>query len=195
MTRRYSLARDLSEMQQMLERLPEYLLGDKLTLPLAANFSRRSALPQLSLGNLLLRRRRLRCLRDTLNPRQQERLAAELERHDALQGEWTLHYGNKLRGELPARLRQMRPFFRDCQDDPSGCASAYPPEALRRTLIQEILLAINEFEYDQRETVAGVAEADRALRRLLKPGEFIWAPELRTVYPSGEFWWLFGWPA
>lgn len=195
MTRRYSLERDLGELERMVARLPDYLLSEKFSLPLAAGFSPRSTLPQLSLGHLLLRRRRLHGLRDKLHPQQQARLDATRDRHSALQREWTVHYGKKLRLELPARLRQMAPFFRDCQDDPAACAAAYPPEALRRTLAQEIMLALDEFDYGGSDSLALVKATDHTLRQLIMAGDFIWAPGLASAYPREEFWWLYGRPA
>ena len=118
MTRQVSLERDLSELEAMAERLQDYVLGDKLFLPLTVSYARRSATPQLSAGAMLLRRRRLTCLRESLSPTQCKRLEAALDQHDALQGEWRLHYEKKLTREIPSRIRQMGAFFRDCKDSP-----------------------------------------------------------------------------
>ncbi len=195
MSQEYSLARDLAELEGMVERLADYALGDRLYLPLAAGYSRRSTTPQLTIGALLLRRRRLSRLRPSLNPKQQARLDSALARHDAVQSEWSLHYENKLKQEVPARLKQMTGFFRDCQENPTGCASAYPPEALRRTIVQEILLAMDEFAYDKRELMAGVERTDIALRRLLHADVFLWSATLKPVYSPSVFWWLYSRPA
>ncbi|MCY3779214.1 MAG: hypothetical protein OXG78_02805 [Chloroflexi bacterium] len=195
MSREYSLERDLAELEQMAERLEEYILSERLYLPLSAGYARSSTLPQLSIGMLLLRRRRLKGLRASLNPAQQKRLDAALQQHDAVQREWTVHYEHKLKGELPARLKQMRAFFRDCQDNPTGCASAYPPEALRRAIVQEILLALEEFGYERRDITPGVEQTDIALRRLVRSAGFIWSSLLKPLYPPSEFWWLFARPA
>ena len=187
----YSLARDLAELEHMLERLNEYVLGDRLYLPFAANFARRSTAPQLTLGALLLRRRRLRQLRPSASSDQQLRLDAALARHHAVQNEWTLHYENKLKEEVPARLKQMGSFFHECQENPTGCAAAYPQAALRRTIVQEILLAMDEFGYDKRVLTASVERTDIALRRLLQADAFIWSAALRPLYPRRDFWWLY----
>lgn len=194
MSQFFSLKRDLAELEQMTERIEDYLVGDKLFLPLAGNYSRKATMPQLTLGALLLRRRRLETLRSTLELKLQRRLDAALARHDAAQSEWTLHYGDKLRQEAPARARQMRAFFRDCQENPAGCAAAYPAEALRRTLVQESLLAMDEFGYDKRDILPAVTQTDTALRRILKPGPFIWSPLCQAAYPSRVFWWLYSVP-
>ena len=195
MSRRYSIERDLTELEQMTERLEEYVLGDNLYLPLSAGYSRASATPQLSAGAMLLRRRRLKGLRASFKPGQHKRLDVALARHDSIQREWTLHYESKLKREVPARLKQMRPFFRDCQDAPTSCAAAYPPEALRRTITQEILLALDEFNYNSLDLLANLERTDKALRRLLHAGDFIWSARLKPYYPRSQFWWLFASPA
>ena len=191
---RYSLARDLGELERMVERLGDYLLGDAMYLPVGGGFFRGSSSPQMTIGALLLRRRRLSHLRAKLKRAEGLRLDAALAQHDDLQREWSLHYEKKLLREVPSRLRVMAGFFRECSESPRDCAGAYPVEALRRTIVQEILMAIGEFGYDKSEAIASLRPADQALRRILHAGEFIWSPQLEAVYPSVTFWWLYGSP-
>ncbi len=195
MSAKYVLDRDLSELEQMAERLREYLLGDALYMPIGGGFFRASTTPQLTLGAALLRRRRLSLLRASLNLPQQSRLDAALGQHDSVHGEWTVHYEKKLKQEAPSRLKLMRAFFRDCSESPRDCGAAYPVEALRRTIVQEILLAMDELAYDKGELMAQVQQTDVALRRLLHAGAFIWSVGLEAVYPRSTFWWLHGSPA
>ena len=195
MSARYSLTRDLDEFERMVERLDDYLLGDAMYLPVGGGFFRGSTTPQMTLGALLLRRRRLSRLRAKLKRTDGFRLDDALAQHDDLQREWTLHYEQKLQREVPMRLKLMAAFFRECSDNPRECAGAYAVEALRRTIVQEILDAMDDFGYDKRETTAGVQRADQALRQLLHAGEFIWSPLLEPVYPRETFWWLYGRPA
>ena len=194
MSSRYSLERDLDELEQMVERLGDYLLGDAMYLPVSGGFFRGSSTPQMTIGALLLRRRRLAHLRNKLNPSDQSRLDSALAQHDNLQREWTLHYEKKLKREVPMRLKVMAGFFRECSENPRDCASAYPIETLRRTIVQEILLALDEFGYDESDVTAAVQQADHALRRFLHAGDFIWSPQLEPVYPRASFWWLYGSP-
>jgi hypothetical protein len=194
MTAKYVLERDLSELEQMTDRLRDYVLGDALYIPIGAGFFRSSTTPQLTTGALLLRRRRLLRLRASLNSQQQSRLDAALTRHDSVQGEWTVHYEAKLKQEAPSRLKLMRAFFRDCSESPRDCGAAYPVEALRRTIVQEILLAMDEFGYVKRELMPQAQQTDIALRRILHAGDFIWSVELGVVYPRADFWWLYGSP-
>lgn len=194
MSSRYSIGRDLDELEQMIERLADYLLGDAMYLPLSGGFFRGSSRPQMTIGALLLRRRRLMLLRAKLKRADGLRLDAALDQHDGTQGEWTLHYEKKLRREVPMRLNLMAGFFRECSENPRDCASAYAVEALRRAIVQEILMAMDEFAYDKSELTGAVRLADQALRRILSAGAFIWSPLLEAVYPRAGFWWLYGSP-
>lgn len=194
MSARYSLARDLDELEQMVERLGDYLLGDAMYLPVSGSFFRASSSPQMTIGALLLRRRRLSQLRPKLKRADGFRLDAALANHGKLRREWTLRYERKLLREIPSRLKVMAGFFRECGENPRDCAGAYPIEALRRTVAQEILMSMDEFGYDKSGAVASLRPADQALRRILRAGEFIWAPQLAPVYPSADFWWLYATP-
>ena len=194
MSNRYSLERDLDELERMVERLGDYLLGDAMYLPVGGGFFRGASTPQMTIGALLLRRRRLTRLRAKLKRKDGSRLDAAITQHEKLRREWTLHYEKKLQREVPMRLKLMAGFFRECSENPRDCAGAYPVEALRRTIVQEILIAMEEFGCDKRESAAAVGQADQALRRLLQAGEFIWSPMLEMVYPKAKFWWLYGCP-
>lgn len=193
MSAKYDLERDLSQLERMTESLPDYLLGDAIYMPVGG-FFRASTMPQLTLGALLLRRRRLSELCSSLKRSQAARLDAALGLHDQAQAEWTVHYEKKLKQEVPSRLKVMRGFFADCNESPRDCAPAYPVEALRRTVVQEILLALDEFGYDPSELTARAQPTDTALRRVLRAGDFIWSQRLTAVYPRETFWWLYGSP-
>lgn len=195
MSANYSLKRDLQELLEMSGKLGEYLLGDALYMPVGGGFFRGSTTPQLTIGSFLLRRRRLSQLRGEMNPAQLAKLDSVLARHDALQREWRLHYEKKLNREVPSRLKVMVAFFRECGESPRDCASAYPVEAMRRTIVQEILLAMDVFNYDASNLAAGAQRTDLALRRLLHSGAFVWSSQLEAIYPRNVFWWLYGRPA
>lgn len=193
MSANYSIKRDLIELINMSRKLKEYILGDALYMPVGGGFFRGNT-PDLTIGAFLLRRRRLTLLRDRLELEAQAELDAALAQHDSLQGGWRLHYERKLAREVISRLKLIGAFIRDCAENPRDCASAYPVEAMRRTILGEILLAMDEFDYDRRELMTRIHHADAALRRYFRPGPFIWAAELEAVYSSESFWWLYGLP-
>ncbi len=179
----------------MSGKLRDYLLGDALYGPVGGGFLRGSGSPQLIIGALLLRRRRLSLLRDSLEAAAQAQLDAALDHHDTIQREWTLHYEKKLRQEASSRLKLLAAFIRDCGERPRDCAGAYPVEAMRRTITQEIMLAMDEFAYDKGESLSEAGRIDAGLRRHFNAGEFIWDPRLASVYLRAMFWWLYGKPA
>ena len=194
MSAKYSLKRDLDELINMSHKLKEYILGDALYMPVGGGFIRGST-PDLTIGAFLLRRRRLHLLRDRLDTEAQAALDETLSRHDDLQRGWRVHYEKKLAREVKSRLKLIGAYLRDCAENPRDCAPAYPVEAMRRTIMQEILLAMDEFDYDKSAVMAGIQRADAALRRYFRPGSFIWATELANRYiPSEAFWWLYGTP-
>ena len=195
MSSNYSLKRDLEELAQMDDKLHEYILGDALYMPVSGGFFRGSSTPQLTTGAFLLRRRRLSQLRDELDAAAQAQLDATLAQHDDIQREWRMHYEKKLQQEVDSRLKMMVAFFRECSESPRDCAAAYPVEAMRRTIVQEILLAMDEFDYDKSELMPNVRHCDAGLRRHLRPCEFIWSAQLEAVYARESFWWLYGSPA
>ncbi|MCY4072879.1 MAG: hypothetical protein OXG60_16420 [Chloroflexi bacterium] len=194
MSSTYSLNRDLQEFAQMGDKLHEYMLGDALYMPVSGGFFGGSSTPQLTTGAFLLRRRRLSLLQESLDAPQRALLDASMKQHADIQQEWRLHYEKKLRQEVNARLKLMAAFFRECSESPRDCAAAYPVEAMRRTIVQEILLAMDEFDYDKDELLPKVQHCDASLRLHLKAGEFIWSAKLESVYPRTVFWWLFARP-
>ncbi|MCY4021254.1 MAG: hypothetical protein OXG39_17745 [Chloroflexi bacterium] len=194
MSSNYAIKRDLEELVQMSDKLHEYMLSDALYMPVSGGFFRGSSTPQLTTGAFLLRRRRLSRLRESLDAGQRALLDATLKQHDDMQREWRLHYEKKLQQEVNSRLKMMVAFFRECSESPRDCAAAYPVEAMRRTIVQEILLAMDEFDYDKSELLPKVQHCDAGLRQYLRPSAFIWAPLLEPLYPRAIFWWLFARP-
>lgn len=189
MSANYSLARDLRELARMSDSLDAYLPGNALYMRVGAG-----DMPQLTAGAFLLRSRRLGHFRGRMNPSQQAALDKALAQHDAQRREWRLHYEKKLQREVLSRLRAMRAFFGECAENLRGCAAAYPAEAMRRTLMQEILIAMDDFGYDKAELMPAVHQSDRALRRYVRPDAFIWSPQLEAVYRREPFWWLYARP-
>ena len=189
MAANYSLARDLHELAGMGASLGAYLPGSELYMRVGAG-----NMPPLTVGAFLLRLRRLGHFRGRMNLSQQAALDKARAQHDARRQEWSLHYEKKLKREVASRLRAMRAFFDECAESMRGCAAAYPAEAMRRTLAQEILIAMDGLGYDKGDLMPAVHQSDRALRRYVRVGAFIWSPKLEAVYPRHPFWWLYARP-
>jgi hypothetical protein len=191
----YNLDKDLREAEAMADRLVPYVYEDHLYGNIGSGgMIAGSNTPSLTLGALLMRLRRLHTLEDRMTDSQRATLAKISEQHERVRKEWTLHYGNKLVQEATSRLKQIMQYIQECREDPRACASSYLPEALRRTIVQEIADTMNRYDMPSAELDNSIRTADSGLRRYIAPSDFIWAKELQPVYPQSPFWWLYAKP-
>lgn len=185
----FTIERDLNEAQAMCKALIPYVYEDTLYGKLGGS------LPSLTLGALLMRLRRLRFLRDKMSSAQLEKLAAAESQHKAVLNEWRLNYEKKLVREAISRLDAIKPYFDEWHDNARAAANAYLPEALRRTIVQEIIATLETLRVENDDLWVKQRKIDTDLRRLLRPSEFIWAQALEPVYPAEVFWWLYHKPS
>jgi hypothetical protein len=77
---------------------------------------------------------------------------------------------------------------------PRLCANVYLPEALRRTVVQELSLALQDSYADTKELAEKMRGTDSRLKRYIQPADFIWDKALEPVYPREQFSWLYARP-
>jgi hypothetical protein len=188
---RLDLAGDLQDALDMANGLAEYLRGSQLYGSIGGGLFSSGKKPALTLGALLMRLRRLRALQEQLSPAQQAVLHQVEAIHTEMRGKWRMHYDDKLMREAHSRLDAMRTFFEECAQSPRQCAGAYLPEALRRTVAQEISLVLDADETLSEDLVKKMRDIDSRLRRYVRASAFVWAEELSEVYPKDVFWWLY----
>jgi hypothetical protein len=189
----YSIDRDLSEAKALADHLVPYVYENELYGSIGGMFGSGS-MPRLTIGGLLLRLNRLHALEDRLTDAQKEQLAATDAQRQNVRQEWTMHYNEKLIQEANSRLKLIERFFEDCVDDPRTCASNYPPEAMRRTIVEEIVKALRRDGLLTTELERAAGKVDSQLRRFVQPSGFSWASALQPVYPKDEYWWLYAQP-
>lgn len=197
MSEYYSIDQDLREAKAMIESLERYLPQNQLygTVGTGGFFSGGN-MPSLTVGAVLMRLRRLDALYDQLSIEQRRQYDALRNQHDAIKSDKVGSYQHKLNWEANSRLDAMRGFFDECTANPKLCPRVYLPEVLRRTLVEEVLIAIgDDLNDEENEVYAGLKKKVRAtdarFKRFLKPNEFIWAKELIPAYDEKRFWWLY----
>jgi hypothetical protein len=192
----YSIDQDLKEAEAMAKALDDYIRDDQLYGQVGGGgLFGGGSMPSLTVGALLMRLRRLRALQDQMNESQRSRMAAIEQQHEAVRREWRNFYEAKLLKEANSRLDAMKTFFEECVESPRSCAGNYLPEALRRTIVQEILLTMPDLNMKSADLDTKVRGTDSRLRRFVQPSDFIWSPDLQAVYPKETFWWLYNKPS
>lgn len=189
----YNIDQDLKEAEAMARNLVPYVHQEPLYGSAGTGgFFSLSSLPSLTVGALLLRIRRLHALRDQLSDEQTTRLQTVVHRNEEVLDEWRVHYHKKMRREAVSRLKAMDTFFEECRNDPKLCPRVYGPEVTRRTIVQELLDAMQEMNVDRGDELDNLLRrADASLRSVVKDTAFIWDPMLEPVYPRSAFWWLY----
>lgn len=187
----YHLDRDLEEAREMALGLEEYVRGENLYGTVSGMYASDPDVPSLTIGNLLMRLRRLKVLEGEMSPEQRAILTEAEAEHDRVRQEWVTHYIGKASNEVGARLRSITAFFAECEDAPENCAANYLPEARRRTVVQEIIDALQQHNLPDSGMDKSIKNVDSQLRRFIQPGAFIWDERLRPVYPHPAFWWLY----
>lgn len=190
----YALADDLSEAEAMGKALERYLKNDVLYDTIGGGIFGSGSMPALTLGAFVMRLRRLRVLFDQLTEPQRRSLEAlDALNAGALENKRT-RYEKKIVYEANSRLKAMAMFFEECRANPRGCASIYKPEALRRTVIEEIRLVMAEQHMESAELEEGLRKTDSRLRGVAPKSGFLWDAQLQPAYPESRFWWLYALP-
>ncbi|GAB4527151.1 MAG: hypothetical protein OHK0046_44590 [Anaerolineae bacterium] len=189
----YSFDQDLREAEAMVKSLVPYIHQEPLYGSVGGlGFFMSGSMPSLTTGSLLMRIRRLNALRDQLDADQQQRLEVIEMRNADVYSEWQSHYDKKLVREVHSRLDAMQTFFEECAANPRTCAQNYRPEASRRTIVQEVLIAMENLNVPVEEDLQNKLRAvDSRLRRFVQPDDFLWSETLKPAYDEGTFWWLY----
>ncbi|MEO8611013.1 MAG: hypothetical protein ABI690_24160 [Chloroflexota bacterium] len=179
----FSVERDLKELQTMAAALVPYVYEDELYGRVGMN------MPSLTVGAVLLRLHRLRALASRLTPEQLSILEQAEAEMQTVRREWTSHFEKKLTREAEARMRDILTYLREAKESPRTGDNGYLLEAVRRTIVQELLDAMPD---DARKSeIVKAAEVDSGLRRSVFDSDFIWTKDLEPVYPAETYWWLY----
>lgn len=187
----YNIFNDLHELQQMTGALKGYLRRDALYGTVGGGFFTGAGIPNFTIGTILLRLRRLHILGGMLDERRRGQLVAAQARHDEVRAANERRYVERLAHEAHSRLDAMKTFFEECREDPKLCPRIYTPEAFRRTVVAEVLAALDEAGYASEDLTQKVRATDRRLHGYVQATPFIWDDLLLPAYPERDFWWLY----
>lgn len=184
------LRQDLKILEAMSAEMDDYLRSETLFWPLPD-----SSLPRLTLGGFLMRQARLVKLRDLLEPGDQARLDAAIERFNEALDEKIVRFEQHAHEELHARLRQWSEYLRDLSKESFTAGDYYSSAVQTRVMIEALVdkLKIPPYEFDER-VLPEIVAYDRALRNYWRPGDFVYPVEWQPAYPRAEYWWLYGRP-
>jgi hypothetical protein len=174
-------------LQAGVPELESYLLSEVLYWPLDAKSPPgERPYPRLTLGGLLLARERARAL--PLSSSQQTELQTLDEQIEAAKTRWRFAWGKKATQSFQARLDLWRNFLEDYKEKPENNANRYSYEVERRVMLHLLTPEIMELQQAYRDMLAGL---DMRLRRMLRPGDFIWDPQIASGFPADEYWYLY----
>jgi hypothetical protein len=154
-----------------MQALSDYLLSKELFYPLEGD------LPRLTIGNLVLARRRVEATgTDVLFPQ-----------IDTIKEKWRVAWGQKASREIHTRLELWRNFLDEYRSSPDNNADRYPVEVRYRVILQ--LIAEEADSTPELELLPGL---DSMLKSSWLPGEFVWEKKVAGGFDRIQFWFLFG---
>ena len=189
----YSLDEDLHEAEEMVKGLVPYLESNEVYGKVGGGgIFGGGNMPALTAGALEMRLRRLEALRGEMSPGQQSRLKALQHQLTDTLTDWQAHYERKLLREANSRLDAMRTFFQEASDNPAQSVGIFKPEVLRRTIVEEIRLALDRMNVHSEELDKKVRMTDSRLKGVaVQQVDFQWSPLLEPIYPQKDYWWLY----
>lgn len=156
--------------------LESYLLSKELYWITSA---RTPDFTQVTLGALLLVRERLRGWRAP-------GLAEPSMQMDAVRLKWRAAWDEKARRELRARSELWKDYLAEVRHASAESVRQYPYQVRLRAILALLLRELREPPPDF------LAAIDSGLRRVFRPGAFVWDTELEWNFPQDSFWFLYG---
>jgi hypothetical protein len=188
------IARDATLCEAMADEMEDYLKSNELFWEPNRRRPGGADLPKLTLGGLLLARRRLETLHDRLTPEQLQaltRVGRELAFHKS---QWRVRYQTKLARDLRSRLDAWAWYLDDCRQQGESAIVHYPRQVETRVKIDLLLDEAAEVGLDAEESRQRQVALDERLQSDFCPDDFCWLDPLAAGFPADRFWYLYGKP-
>lgn len=178
-----SAENDLAALRAFLPEFESYLKSDTLFWTVSAN------LPALTVGGLLLARRRLEAWRaaDQLSQAQMQEFDQLDGQASLLFNQWPVNIEKKAVKEFHSRLNVWADALTDLGD---GYATAVTPR-----VYLGLLAPLVGRQAEGAALQSRLSGLDARLRSKITPGAFVWDAALTRAFPTPEFWYLYGKPS
>jgi hypothetical protein len=179
---------DLRYLKAGADELENYLLSDDIFWPVDIRPpAGQPGYPQLTLGGLLLARKRL--IAYDKSPKEAEDVEKLITNMDAVRSNWRVAWERKAGRSFGVRLKMWRDFIEEYRQGPLDNADRYPYEVRLRTM-----LALLKTEGGGQASAEAdlLAILDKFLDTVLITDGFVWEPELQMGFPENIYWYLYG---
>lgn len=139
----------------------------------------KTSIPPLTPGNLLLAKYRLTQIND-------ENLTKVFELIDSIIQKRKSAWNKKIKSELSMRLNQWQSIVDEIVD--AGEVDHSYRYNVRVRVILELLQG--DLPFDNEDMLDRLSILDHAIKSLIPPGDFIWEPDLASLFPADKFGYL-----
>jgi len=179
---------DLRYLQSGVGELENYLLSEDIFWPVDIRPpAGEPGYPQLTLGGLLLARKRLTAYNKS--PKQATDVDKITAAMDTVRSNWRVAWERKAARSFGVRLKMWRDFIEEYRHGPLDNADRYAYEVRLRTMLA---LLKTEGGGQVSAEVDLLALLDKFLDNVMIPNGFVWEPELQMGFPENIYWYLYG---
>ncbi|MEZ4517352.1 MAG: hypothetical protein R3C44_11140 [Chloroflexota bacterium] len=190
MTEQEVLNRELAVMQAMAAHIEGYLASDVTRWDMGV-----AGMPPMTIGGILMRRRRLDALDARLTPEQRRIRDETNQQFDEALVEKVVRFEQRAQDELHARLREWTNYLRDLPSRSAAKPETYAFVADTRVVIGVLIDKLREPPYQLAPRISrDLAAVDRRLQSIWNGGPFIWDAIWEPAYPGDDYWYLYGGP-
>lgn len=181
---------ELNFLEAGIPELQAYLLSNEIYWPLGlAAPAEGQPYPQMTLGWILLSLKRAEAWGHTgLYPAQTKKLETLRGQMQETRAHWLTAWRKKAGQEFSSRLKLWTNFINEYRGDKNNAAQ-YSYEVQRRAILQILSEEADDLPPTERDLLQ---TTDSFLRAVLRPGGFVWEPELAASFPQGLYWYLYG---
>jgi len=180
---------DLKYLRIGVEEIEDYLLSDELFWPVTGRPSGgRPFFLKMTIGNLLLSEHRLATLaaENGLSSAEEREFLDMQRRFEVVRSKWQVAWEEKAKKEYHTRFNQWMRTIEEIKGDRYQNAPYYRNEVRVRVLLE---LLTDQIPVQARYNLNPF---DSTLKRMFKPGEFIWEKEIAPGFLEDKYWYLYG---